>query len=111
MTSKPSVNRTPGKLRLPVPFALRGPVAGYLADHRAAAKPRPAAGNWAGPCLTLSPPHIRFGFGLAALRSLRPPPSGARIASRKKSTALDTARTGATIEDIETEFPILLGAR
>jgi hypothetical protein len=25
-----SVNRTPGKLRLPVPSALRAPVAGYL---------------------------------------------------------------------------------
>ena len=26
----PSVNRTPGKLRLPVPSALRAPVAGYF---------------------------------------------------------------------------------
>ena len=26
----PSVNRTPGKLRLPVPSALRAPVASYL---------------------------------------------------------------------------------
>ena len=25
-----SVNRTPGKLRLPVPYGLRPPVAGYL---------------------------------------------------------------------------------
>jgi hypothetical protein len=30
LTPNPSVNRTPGKLRLPVPSALRAPVAGYL---------------------------------------------------------------------------------
>lgn len=30
LLANPSVNRTPGKLRLPVPFALRAPVAGYV---------------------------------------------------------------------------------
>jgi hypothetical protein len=30
VTPSPSVNRTPGKLRLPVPSALRAPVTGYL---------------------------------------------------------------------------------
>jgi len=30
MRANPSVNRTLGKLRLPVPSALRAPVAGYL---------------------------------------------------------------------------------
>jgi len=30
MIANPSVNRTAGKLRLPVPYGLRPPAAGYL---------------------------------------------------------------------------------
>jgi len=40
MTANPSVNRTPGKLCLPVLSALRAPVAGYL-EH-SAGRLRPA---------------------------------------------------------------------